>query len=113
MLERWAKIAVIASAVVIVASAIIGPSIGGIFWLARLDSDVGRLQDDVRQMQSDVGQLQSDVGQLQSDVEQLQEGQRAILDILERLADDIPEIRANVADHTHDSDGRARFSLDR
>ena len=106
MLERWAKVAVIASAVVIVASAIIGPTIGGIYWLARLDSDVGRLQDDVRQMQSDVGQLQSDV-------EQLQEGQRAILDILERLADDMPEIRANVAGHTHDSDGRARFSLDR
>ena len=106
MLDRWAKIAAIAAAAVIVASAIIGPSIGGIYWLARLDSDVGRLQQDVQQMQADIGQLQSDV-------EQLQEGQRAILDILERLADDIPEIRANVAGHTHDSDGRARFSLDR
>ena len=119
MLDRWSKIAAIAVAVVIIASAIIGPGVGGIFWLARLEyeveglqSDVGQLQTDVGQLKSDVGQLQSDVTKLQSDVSQLHEGQQEILEILQRLADDAPEIRDNLAGHTHDSDGRARFSLD-
>ena len=40
MLDRWYKISTIGVAVVIIVSAIVGPSIGGIIWLDRLDRDV-------------------------------------------------------------------------
>ncbi len=134
MLDRWAKIAGIAAAVTIIVSAIAGPSVGAIFWLARLDSDVGLLryevdqlqsdvgdlQSDVGQLQSDVGQLQSDVGRLQADVERLQadvgrlqEGQRQIIEILQRLENGVSEIRVNLAGHTHDSSGQAQLPLDK
>ena len=97
MLDNWAKIAAIVASVVIIAAAIITPSIGGIFWLAQLDSDVSRLQDDV--------------DQLKSDVEQLQDGQRAILDYLQRLENNDLENKANLSGHTHDPDGRPRLPL--
>ena len=87
MLERWYKIAGIAVAVVIVLSAVWGPSVGGIFWLAQLDSDVERLQEDVEQLQSDVEQLQSDVEQLQSDVGEMKEDIRLILFKLDAQAE--------------------------
>ena len=89
MLDRWYKVATIAIAVVAIVSAIVGPSIGGIYWLARLDHDVTELQKDVAE---------------------LQKGQEAILEILRELADDMPEIRADLNNHTHNSDGQAQFT---
>ncbi len=89
----------------IIVSAIAGPSVGAIFWLARLDSDVGLLR-------YDVGLLRYDVGQLQSDVGRLQEGQRQIIEILQRLENGVSEIRVNLAGHTHDSSGQAQLPLD-
>lgn len=109
MLDRWYKISTIGVAAVIIVSAIIGPSIGGIIWLDRLDRDVSDLKENVAQLQEDVGQLQKDVGQLQEDVGQLQEGQAAMLQILQTLADEIPEIRSDLQNHTHNSDGRAQL----
>ena len=132
MLDQWMKVTAIGAAMVVIISAIIAPSIGGIIWLSRLDfdvnslqtdvsqlqSDVGQLQTDVSQLQSDVGQLQTDVSQLQtdvaqlrSDVEQLQQGQQTIIEILRTLVDDGAEIRTNLTEHTHGPDGRAQFSL--
>ncbi len=123
MLDRWAKVATIAAPVVFVVAAIIAPGIGGIFWLARLDSDVSHLQADVTEVQADVTQLQLDVGQLQLDVGQLQldvaqirhgvrqiqEAQQVMLGILQSLVDDRVTIREDLTGHTHDSDGRAQF----
>ena len=97
MLDRWYKISTIGVAVVIIVSAIVGPSIGGIIWLDRLDRDVA--------------QLQEDVGQLQEDVAELQKGQAAILQLLRTLADENPEIRSDLRNHTHDADGRAQLPL--
>ncbi len=113
MLDQWSKVAVIAVAIVLIVSAVIAPSVGGIIWLARLDYDVDRVQTDVGQLQTDVGQLQTDVAQIRSDIEQLQEGQQIMIDILRELVDDVAETKADLTGHTHDSDGRARFSLDR
>ena len=102
MLDRWYKISTIGVAAVIIVSAIIGPSIGGIIWLDRLDRDVSDLKEDV-------AQLQENVAQLQEDVAQLQQGQVAMLQILRTLADEIPEIRSDLQNHTHNSDGRAQL----
>ena len=90
MLDRWYKISTIGVAAVIIVSAIIGPSIGGIIWLDRLDRDVAQLQEDVAE---------------------LQKGQAAILQILRTLADENPEIRSDLRNHTHDADGRAQLPL--
>ena len=67
MLDQWVKITTIAAASVLIVSAIIGATIGGILWLVRLDNDVRELKTDVGQLHTDVGQLQTDVGQLQTD----------------------------------------------
>lgn len=84
-----------------------------LLWLARLDSDVGQLQYKVERLQSDVGGLQADVEELQAQVERLREGQRHIIEILQRLESDVPEIRGNLIGHTHDSSGQAQLLLDR
>ena len=89
------------------------PTIGGIIWLTRLDSDVKRLQDDVGQLQDDVGQLQDNVKQLQDDVAGLQEGLREILDFLQRMANDNLRIWDNLGGHTHGADGRTNLPLGR
>ena len=89
MLDRWSKAATIALAVVLIVSAIVAPTIGGVVWLARMNYDVKGLR-------SGMDELQTDVQQLQTDVRQVQESQQAILDILERLEDDL-------ANHTHGS----------
>ena len=102
MLDRWSKAATIALAVVLIVSAIVAPTIGGVVWLARMNYDVKGLRSGMDELQADVQQLQTDVQQLQTDVRQVQESQQAILDILERLEDDL-------ANHTHGSDGRAQF----
>lgn len=109
MLDRWYKISTIGVAAVIIVSAIIAPSIGGIIWLDRLDRDVSDLKEDVGQLQEDVAKLQEDVGQLQEDVTKLQEGQVAMLQILQTLADAIPAIHSDLQNHTHNSDGRAQL----
>ena len=96
MLDRWYKVATIAIAVVAIVSAIVGPTIGGIYWLAQLDSDVTRLQTEVKELKTDIAELQK--------------GQEAILEILRELADDMPEIRADLNNHTHNSDGQAQFT---
>ena len=90
MLDRWYKISTIGVAVVIIVSAIVGPSIGGIIWLDRLDRDVAQLQEDVAE---------------------LQKGQAAILQLLRTLADENPEIWSDLRNHTHDADGRAQLPL--
>ena len=105
MLDRWSKIATIALAVVLIVSAIIAPSVGGVIWLARLNYDVERLQLDIDQVRSDVDQVRSDMDQVRSDVREIQESQRAILEILERLENDL-------AGHTHDANGQAQFYRD-
>ena len=61
------------------------------------------------QLQEDVAQLQENVAQLQEDVAQLQQGQVAMLQILRTLADEIPEIRSDLQNHTHNADGRAQL----
>ena len=139
MLDQWVKITTIAAASVLILSAIIGTTIGGILWLVRLDNDVrelktdvgqlqtdvGQLQTDVGQLQTDVGQLQTDVGQLQTDVAQLQtdvsqmklaikqiqDNQQIIIEILRELSGDVQEIKTNLSGHTHDPDGRTRLPL--
>lgn len=109
MLDRRYKISTIGVAAVIIVSAIIGPSIGGIIWLDRLDRDVSDLKENVGQLKENVAQLQEDVAELQEDVGQLQQGQAAMLQILQTLADEIPEIRSDLQNHTHDADGRAQL----
>lgn len=109
VLERWYKTTAILVGVVIIVSAIVGPTIGGIYWLVQVERDVADLQEDVAQLQEDVAQLQKDVAQLQEDVAELQRGQAIMLEILQRLADDIPEIRADLENHTHSDDGRAQI----
>ena len=113
MLDRWYKIATIVAALVIIVSAVVGPSVGAIFWLARLDIDVAGLQKDVTDLQRDVADLQKDVAELQQNVAELQRGQAVMLDILQRLADDIPELRSELRNHTHDANGRVQLPLDR
>ena len=88
MLDRWYKIAVIIASAVIIVSAIVGPGIGGVFWLARLDNDVANLQEDVTELQEDVA---------------------TILSILQTMAEQTPEIRADLDNHTHGDDGRTQF----
>lgn len=99
MLDQWVKVTTIAAAVVIIASAVVAPSVGVIVWLARLDSDVTRLQEDVKQLQADVAGLQ--------------EGMREILDFLQSLANDNLRIWDNLSGHTHGADGGARLPLGR
>ena len=106
MLDQWVKVTTIVAAVVIIESAVIAPSVGIIIWLAQLDSDVNQLQ-------ADVEQLKSDVKQLQADVAGLQEGQREILDFLQRLANDNLRIWDNLSGHTHDANGVIRLPLSR
>ena len=104
MLDNWAKIATIAAAIVIIVSAIIGPTIAGIFWLAMLDNDV-------RQLQTDVEQLQTDVAQMKLDIKQIQDNQQIIIEILRELSGDVQEIKADLISHAHDPDGRTRLPL--
>ena len=104
MLDQWVKITAIAAASVIVVSAIIGATIGGIFWLVRLDSDV-------RELKTDVGQLHTDVAQMKLDIKQIQDNQQIIIEILRELSADVQESEADLIGHTHDPDGRARLPL--
>lgn len=85
MLDRWSKIATIAVAVLLIVSAVVGPTIGGVVWLAQMNYDVKGLQVDMDKARAEIEQLQTDVVQLQADVQQIQENQQAILDILERI----------------------------
>ena len=95
MLDRFYKITAIVAGIAIIVSAVIGPTIGGIYWLTRLEADVTKLQDDVADLQKDVAELQS--------------GQAVMLDILRTLAEDIPEVRADLNSHIHNEDGLAQF----
>ena len=104
MLDQWVKITAIAAASVIIVSAIIGATIGGIIWLVRLDSDV-------RELKTDVGQLQTDVAQMKLDIKQIQDNQQIIIEILRELSGDVQEIKADLIGHTHDPDGRTRLPL--
>ena len=104
MLDQWVKITAIAAASVIIVSAIIGATIGGIIWLVRLDNDV-------RELKTDVGQLQTDVAQMKLDIKQIQDNQQIIIEILRELSGDVQEIKTNLAGHTHDPDGRTRLPL--
>ena len=97
MLDNWAKIATIAAAIVIIMTAIVGPTIAGIFWLAMLDNDVR--------------QLQTDVAQMKLDIKQIQDNQQIIIEILRELSADVQEIKADLIGHTHDPDGRTRLPL--
>ena len=99
MLDRWYKIAVTAAALVIIVSAVLGPAIGMVFWMAQLDRDVT--------------DLRTDVAELQTDVAELQRGQAIMLDILRTLADDIPAVREGLSNHTHDADGRVQLPVSR
>lgn len=102
MLDRFYKITAIVAGIAIIVSAVIGPTIGGIYWLTRLEADVTKLQDEV-------SKLQTDVAALQSNVAELQRGQAVMLDILRTLAEDIPEVRADLNSHIHNEDGLAQF----
>jgi len=97
MLDNWAKIATIAAAIVIIMTAIVGPTIAGIFWLAMLDNDVR--------------QLQTDVAQMKLDIEQIQDNQQIIIEILRELSADVQKSEADLIGHTHDADGRTRLPL--
>lgn len=99
MLNRWYQIFGIAAATVVIIATVAGPSIGGIFWLARLDRDVA--------------ELQKDVTELQTDVDELQRGQEIILDILQNLANEMPELRNDLDKHIHDPDGGTQFPAGR
>ena len=97
MLDQWVKITTIAAASVLILSAIIGASVGGIVWLVRLDNDVR--------------QLQTDVAQMKSDIKQIQDNQQVIIEILRELSADAQENKADLLGHTHDPDGRTRLPL--
>ena len=90
MLERWYKTTAILVGIVIIVSAIVGPTIGGIYWLVQLERDVSDLQDEVAE---------------------LKKGQAIMLEILRKLADDMPEIRADLDNHTHGDDGKVQLPL--
>ena len=109
MLDRWSKVATIAVAVLLIVSAVVGPTIGGVVWLAQMNYDVKALQtnmDKVRaeigQVQTDFGQMQTDFQQMQTDFQQMQDSQQAILDILERLEN-------GATSQADGSDGRTQF----
>ena len=97
MLDQWVKITTIAAASVLIVSAIIGASVGGIVWLVRLDNDVR--------------QLQTDVAQMKLDIKQIQDNQQIIIEILRELSADAQENKADLIGHTHDADGRTRLPL--
>ena len=97
MLESWYKTTAILVGIVIIVSAIVGPTIGGIYWLVQVERDVAELQEEVAELQSDVAELRR--------------GQTIMLEILQKLADDLPEIRANLNSHTHGDDGRVQLPL--
>ena len=109
MLDRFYKITAIVAGIAIIVSAVVGPTIAGIYWLTRLEADVTKLQEDVADLQNHVAELQSDVAGLQSDVTGLQRGQTVMLDILRTLADEMPEVRADLDSHIHNEDGLAQF----
>ena len=113
MLDHWYKITAVAAALVIIVSAVLGPTIGMVFWLAQLDRDVTDLQTDVADLQTDVTELQTDVAELQTDVAELQRGQAVMLDILRTLADEIPAVHEGLSNHTHDADGRVQLPVSR
>ena len=120
MLDHWYKITAVAAALVIIVSAVLGPTIGMVFWLAQLDrdvtdlqTDVADLQTDVTDLQTDVTELQTDVAELQTDVAELQRGQAVMLDILRTLADEIPAVHEGLSSHTHDADGRVQLPVSR
>ena len=60
MLDRWSKAATIALAVVLIVSAIVAPTIGGVVWLARMNYDVKGLRSGMDELQADVQQLQTE-----------------------------------------------------
>lgn len=97
MLDQWVKITTIAAASVLILSAIIGATVGGIIWLVRLDNDVR--------------QLQTDVSQMKLDIKQIQDNQQIIIEILRELSNDAQENKADLLGHTHDPDGRTRLPL--
>ena len=113
MLDHRYKITAVAAALVIIVSAVLGPTIGMVFWLAQLDRDVADLQTDVTDLQIDVTELQTDVTELQTDVAELQRGQAVMLDILRTLADEIPAVHEGLSSHTHDADGRVQLPVSR
>lgn len=84
MLDRIAKIATIAASALVIVMAIIG----GIMFVARLDADIARLD--------------AEVAGLRRDMDEVKANQRQILDSLQRL-------EVALVNHTHDSQGRARF----
>ena len=98
-LDRWYKIAAIVASVVVITSAIVGPSVAGLIWAIRLDFDVADLR-------TDVANLQSDVDRLQADMTEVKENQRLILESVNR-------IETALINHTHDADGRAQVTLER
>ena len=91
MLDNWYKIAGIAVAVVIMIATVVGPSVGGIFWLARLDSDVKRLQTDVERLQTDVEQLQSDMSGVREDIADVKADMRLVLSKLDDRAEAVTQ----------------------
>ena len=95
MLDRFYKITAIVAGIAIIVSAVVGPTIAGIYWLTRLEADVTKLQEDV--------------ADLQNHVVELQRGQAVMLDILRTLADEIPEVRTDLDNHIHNEDGLAQF----
>ena len=97
MLDQWVKITTIAAASVLILSAIIGATVGGIIWLVRLDNDVR--------------QLQTDVSQMKLDIKQIQDNQQVIIEILRELSADAQENKADLLGHTHAPDGRTRLPL--
>ena len=127
MLNRWYQVFGIAAATVVIIATVAGPSIGGIFWLARLDHEVTELQTDVTELQTDVDELQTNVSELQTDivelqtnvselqtdVDELKRGQAIILDILQNLANEMPELRNDLDKHIHDPDGGTQFPAGR
>ena len=90
MLGRWYKTTAILVGIVLIVSAIVGPTIGGIYWLVQLERVVSDLQEEVAE---------------------LQRGQAIMLEILQNLADDIPEVRSDLNNHTHGADGQVQLPL--
>lgn len=56
MLDQWSKAATIVAAIVLIMSAFIAPSVGGVVWLARINYEVEGSQTNVSQLQTDVSQ---------------------------------------------------------
>ena len=131
MLDRWYKIAAIVASLVVITSAVVGPSIAGLIWAIRVDFDVVDLRSDVADLQTDVSDLQTDVADLRTDVSDLQTDVADLQTDVADLQTDVDHIRADVAEiketqklilesvnrmetalitHTHDADGRAQVA---